>query len=291
MVGHKRAIASISCFAFFKKRGGPKVALGVDYNRPFRFGKIETTLLPSGFSIGSAQILVRFGTATLLYTGRFSLDASPFSPNEAFVPGSADVLVMEVPEILVTPDGTTIHGANNTILEATRTTLQSGATPVVLIERWRSKEMTSLLHRAGMTVMLHRSLVRAHRATANTTGLGRPLTYRGKLLPQTVLVWPIDLSHSRALRALGTRHKMHAILVWDTSENVEILYPSRLHIPVAANIVLDQTRIEDLMGYINRCRPRQIYLTGPGADAALPFIEKTGIPTNLAKQFEQLSLL
>ncbi|NIT14216.1 MAG: hypothetical protein GTN99_08270, partial [Candidatus Dadabacteria bacterium] len=73
-VKHAKVIATPQTHKLLERKLSGINVLPCPYNHLFNLGKIEVELLPSGFILGSAQILIYMGNSKILYTSDFNLD-------------------------------------------------------------------------------------------------------------------------------------------------------------------------------------------------------------------------
>jgi len=94
--GHGNMFATAATFAFMRNKFPKmpeKTLHPVGFGETFRLGDVEVDLIPAGHMLGSAQIRMRYGGATYLYTGDCKLQPDPTCEPIRIVP--ADVLITE----------------------------------------------------------------------------------------------------------------------------------------------------------------------------------------------------
>lgn len=76
---HERIISTPETIDLIGNKANGLNVLACPYNRPFSFGKLMIELLPSGYALGSSQIVVDSEGTRIVYTGDLKLRYSATS--------------------------------------------------------------------------------------------------------------------------------------------------------------------------------------------------------------------
>jgi Cft2 family RNA processing exonuclease len=246
---------------YFKK-SNPIV---LDYGERLERDRYTLTLYPAGHCLGSAQALVesRVTGERLLYSGDFKTRPSPV--NEPLEPVACDVLVIEAtygrPEYVFPPEEEVLRTASATLHHW----LSRGERPVV--QGWRLGKCQEVLHHllsAGFDVAVEES---AHRIceTYQKAGIRFPGSFHcldGQWPEGRVVVCPPGrksasilekFRHQRVLEltgwAVGGGHH------WGRRGDASLPYS-------------DHADFNDLVAYVQRVQPRQVYTVNGFPDLA-----------------------
>ena len=266
---HAQLVATADTLALL---GAPASASGtrlpVPYHRPFTLGTVRLELLPSGHGLGGASLLLEVDGARVLYCN----DICPQGGGLGGVAESrpCDALVLgahygepgyrfpEVAELLPR------------VADFVQETTSVGAAAVLLVGSASkcldvASRLTDALNQrmpdgVGPTFFAHRSLHEpAQRLRADRPGLPRLRRYPGRMPAGHILFWPI----ARRARLPADDGVRVALVSGSAMDEVA---RARLQADVAFPWS-DRADHPALMGFIDACRPREIFLTGAHAES------------------------
>ena len=129
---HKKIIATPQTIKLLGKKVKKSLVLPCPFFRPFSLGKVQVELIPSGYILGSSQVVVDFDGRSMLYTG--DLKIRPSETTEQAVARHCDVLVMKcrygLPNYIFPHTQEVMESLTNFI----DNTLAEGNVPVLLID-------------------------------------------------------------------------------------------------------------------------------------------------------------
>ena len=286
---HREVILSEATARFMQARiGGERLEHRLNFRAPQEFGegegKYRITLLPAGHIFGSAMSLIEAGGSSLLYTGDFKmrrgLSAEPCEPVQA------DVLIMETtygqPKYEFPPTAEVMQG----IVRFCQQAIDNDETPVLFgYSLGKSQEILSGLAGAGLPIMLH---TQVYKLTQIYEQLGQTFPPYEKLdaaqARGKVLVCPPNANRSALLRQVG---KLRTAVLTGWAIDPGCRYQSQCD---AAFPLSDHADFPDLIEFVKRVAPRQVYtLHGFAADFAQT-LRDLGFDARALSEREQLSL-
>ena len=235
------------------------------YGEPVHTDKYSLTLYPAGHCLGSAQVLIesRSTGQKLLYTGDFKTRPSPV--NEPLQPVECDVLVMEStygrPEYVFPAEDLVINNAVATL----RQWLSRGDRPVVQV--WRLGKSQEVLHHLlahGIPVIMEESCFRTTEIyrEAGVQFPGEFACLDGQWPEGQVVICPPGRKSLAALDPF--RHKRVMELTgWAQGGNRRWGSRSDASLPYS-----DHADFNDLVGYVQRLQPKQVYTVNGFPDLA-----------------------
>jgi len=212
-------------------------------------------LYPAGHIFGSAQFHAtheRFGT--LLYTGDFKL--RPGLSAEACATPRADVLIMEttfgLPRYVFPPTATVL----GEIIAFCQQALHEHRVPVLFgYSLGKSQELLRALGGAGLPVMLHAETLRLTRVYEQL-GMRFETPYRAFAAAEAaghVVLCPPQAANSSFLRRIeGRRTAM--VTGWAMDPGAAYRYQCDAAFPLS-----DHADFPDLLAFVERVQPRQVY--------------------------------
>ncbi len=212
-------------------------------------------LLPAGHIFGSAMLhLTRLSDgASLLYTGDFKLRHGLTAEPAELRP--ADTLIMEttfgLPQFKFPPMPEVLEQ----VLRFARATLEDGGIPVLLgYSLGKAQEIISALHRAGLPVMLHESIVKM---TAAYRSLNQDFPEYEKFDAARahghVLVLPPSAARSQAVRKLKVC-RTAMLSGWALTPGAKYRYQVDEVFPLS-----DHADHPELLRCVEEVRPRLVY--------------------------------
>jgi Cft2 family RNA processing exonuclease len=251
---HQETICTPATARFLHARlPGRRTVLELPFGRThdLEFGVIAT-LHPAGHILGSCQVRLESAEqGSLLYTGDFKL--RPGLAAEACAAPPADVLVMEttfgLPRYRFPPDSEVIAG----IVAFCREALAAGSTPVLLCySLGKSQEVLCGLAGSALPVMVH-SEVRRFCRIYEELGVDFPpyREFNSRHLAGHVVICP---PHASGLLGRMPAARTAAITGWALDAGA--IYRLHCH---AAFPLSDHADFDDLLRFVDRVRPRQVY--------------------------------
>ena len=213
---------------------------------------VELTLLPAGHIFGSAQLLVRTGNETLLYTGDFNLRRGKSA--EAAEWREADTLIMEttfgLPRYLFPPTEKVI----GEIVAFCRQTIDDGAVPVLLgYSLGKAQEILCSLDGAGLTPMLHGSVFQMTRIYEQFgQSFCKYVRYNKNNVAGKVLICPPSAGHSPMVDSIP-RKRVAMISGWAVEPGAIYRYQVDAAFPLS-----DHADYSDLIRYVDLVKPKRV---------------------------------
>lgn len=266
---------------------GPRAArsLVTPYGRRFSLGELELRLLPTGHVPGSAALEVRFRRRTFTYAGDVGSYGEFFG-----IPAAAPEPCHEL--VLASTYGRSRYAfpAPKAVLaricEFCRQAAAQGCTPVLLCHPLgKAQALTTLLHEAGFTTRLHRSMHRSLKPLRELgVRVGPARRFDGRVLSGEVLLWPIRLWDAPALRSLP---QLRRGLVSGRAVEPSAVAGHGCEAGFPLSDLADRAR---LLKYVAAANPRRVYLI-PGQEEGIDrALARRGIEVRLLGPPTQLQL-
>lgn len=254
---HPRILATDTTHLLLRQRrvrGGSTAAL--PFGQRTRLGDAWITLFPAGHILGSAQTLVEHGGHRLLYSGDFKL--RPGLTAEPAETPRADTLVMETtfgrPRYRFPPLADVIEQIERFCRQA----LACHATPVLFAySLGKSQELLAGLASSGLPLSLHPS----------ADGISAIYRDQGVALPPYEVLRPGDPSEAggrvlivppqgrRSTALQGIEHQRTAYLSgWAMDRGTTYRFRCDAAFPLS-----DHSDYDELLEYVERVQPRQVY--------------------------------
>ena len=247
----------------YLKRSDP---ITLDYGEPLDRGGYTLALYPAGHCLGSAQALItsKLSGERLLYTGDFKSRPSPI--NEPLEPVECDTLVIEAtygkPEYVFPAEEKVLETAFNTL----RMWLSKGERPVV--QGWRLGKAQEIMHHLlsqGFELVVEESIFQIAEVyqEAGVKFPGEFSCLDGHWAEGQVLVCPPGFRKAREMNlAFGKRYM--ELTGWASGKGGR-RWGRRGDASLAYS---DHADFNDLVEYVKRVRPKQVYTVNGFPDLA-----------------------
>jgi Cft2 family RNA processing exonuclease len=284
IAAHKEAILSSPTARFLRvRRAAPLDATILPFGEARMLHGLSTTLYPSGHILGSAQLLLEHQGERLLYSGDFKLTTGMAA--EPIAIPTADVLIMETtfghpryafPE----PAGVVAD-----MIRWCRECLAKGVTPVLLgYSLGKGQEVLAALAGQDFDILLHPALYEMTRI-AEECGVRFPpfrCWERGQGAGCVVLAAP---HLSGWIRQHLPPSKFGVVTGWVTDPQAIYRYNANIGFPLS-----DHADYADLLAYVERVHPRQIYTVHGYAAEFAGELRRRGYAATALSEEDQLEL-
>lgn len=256
---HRKLIASPRTLALLEA-GGATLAdevLPVPFGRAFHLGELRLELYPSGHVPGAASLLLTDGAGRrIAYGGDVNPVRALGEPAEV---RACDALVLEAPlgeleRPLPPRDEVRAH-----LVELVRRLVAEQPVVVLAPSLGAAQEALSVLARAGLALRAH---PRIYAQTAACARLGMELPaaarFTRRLDAGEVLLWPLELAHSRGLTKLCVQQRAARVALSG------LALDERAARTLGAEHVLplsDHGDLPSLVDYVLASGARELYLT------------------------------
>ncbi|MBV9106581.1 MAG: ATP-dependent DNA ligase [Verrucomicrobia bacterium] len=261
---------------------GRRVEHALPFRSPMHFRGASVTLLPAGHIFGSAQIHIRWGGETLLYTGDFKLRHGKSAEPIDWL--HADTLIMEttygLPKYVFPPADQVIAELTKFCVEA----LEENLVPVLFgYSLGKAQEILAALNGSGLRVLLHPSV---YNITKIYEELHQPLPgyfpYDESRVDGSVVICPPTANRTRLIQRIKSRRT--AILTgW-------ALNPATIHRYQcdAAYPLSDHADYPDLIKYVELIQPKQVFTVHGFAHEFAEDLRRRGIEAWSLAEHNQL---
>jgi putative mRNA 3-end processing factor len=250
--GHGQLIATAETLALLGARADSHLAAPL--RRPFTLGTVRLELLPSGYAIGAAGLVVDTGGHRVLYAGAVA-------PRGRGLGGTAELRPSDT-LVVAAPYGAVHHrfdAGPADVVAFAREVLDDGAVPIVLVTSpLKGLDVAAALATAGVAVAAHRRIVEASRRLSD---IGVAIAVRRTVASGRALVWLLA-DHPRAsaaVRGLPARVALASGLAVDL-ERVRAIGVDRA---IAWSSVADRTA---LLEFVASSSATDVAVTGPWAE-------------------------
>ncbi len=255
---HERIIATPETLAFIEKRIKGSSVLSCPYNRPFSVGNLKVELIPSGFMLGGAQIVVETEGIRMTYAGDINLRYSK-SCNYIQIRRS-EYLILKcrygIPKYLFPPDEEVL----GSIYEFIKESLFFGYTPLIIAEPYgKTQDLLLYLQEKKLSMSVHRSIWNVLKVYEKF-GCNFPNCelLNLKRLESKVIVLPPYIKGSRLLE-LVTKKRVAAVVGWsiDIENEIKEMFGADFVFPLSPHAGYDE-----LMQYVHIVNPQKVFLLG-----------------------------
>lgn len=247
----------------------------------------QITLLPAGHVLGSAMSLVRWNNRSLLYTGDFKLRQGLSAEACAPSPGrGCDWLIMETtfgrPNYRF-PPSPEVH---REIVQFCQTAINAGETPVLLgYSLGRAQELLKILDAAGLPIVVHRTV---HQINQTYQALGWKFP-KHELISDEPIERVVVICPSNALKTVQTQIRGQTRLAvatgWAIDRNCRYRYRADAAFPLS-----DHADFPDLIEFVHRVNPRQVFTLHGFASEFAQCLRELGFDARSLSEHDQLEL-
>lgn len=256
--GHERIIATPETIKFLEKKISDTTVLSCPYNRPFTLGNLKIELIPSGYMLGSSQMVVEYGGKRIIYTGDLKLRYS--STAQYIEIRRCDYLLLKcrygISKYLFPPDNEVLDQIYQFIKES----LYFNYTPVVIIEPYgKTQDLILYLHEKKLEVAVHRSILNVLRVYENFGyNFSNCQSMNLANVEGKVLLVPPNMKGTKLLDRIRKK-RVSAVMGWSLGIENEIMefFNADFVFPLSNHAGYDE-----LMQYIQIVNPEKIFLTG-----------------------------
>lgn len=255
---HERVIATPETLKFIESKTKDSIALSCPYNRPFTLGDMRIELIPSGYMLGSSQIVVEYKGDRIIYTGDIKLRYS--STAKYIEIRRCDYLLLKcrygISKYLFASD----RDVMDSIYEFIKESLYFDYVPVIIIDPYgKTQDLILYLLEKKLPVSVHRSILNALRIYEqfgyefdNCTGINLK-----KIKGKVVLV-PPQIRGSNLLEKISKK-RVAAVMGWSLGIENEIKEIFDADFVFALS---NHAGYDELIQYIQIVNPRKIFLLG-----------------------------
>jgi Cft2 family RNA processing exonuclease len=248
---HQEVLLTNSTAQFMAMRlRGKRIEHAIPFRVPFEFRGATLTLLPAGHIFGSAQLHVRLGSDSLLYTGDFKLRKGLSAEPTEWL--QADTLIMEttfgVPKYVFPPTEQVVRQLVKFCIES----LEDGNTPVLLgYSLGKAQEILESLRDSGLRTLLHPAVFEMTSLYQKLNGsVKRFSLYNEADLPGSVVICPPNTSSF----IQQIRNRRTAMFTgWAHDPSAVYRYQCDAVFPLS-----DHADYPDLIRYVELVQPLQI---------------------------------
>lgn len=255
---HERVIATPETLKFLESKTKNSIALSCPYNRPFSLGDFKIELIPSGFMLGSSQIVVERNGKRIIYTGDIKLR---YSYTAKYIEiRRCDYLLLRcrygISKYLFSPD----RDVMDSIYDFVKESLYFDYVPVIIIDPYgKTQDLIQYLLENKFSLSVHRSILNALKVYEhfgysfdNCSGINL------KKIKGKVLLVPPHVRGSSLLDRIGKK-RVAAVMGWcvDIENEIKEIFGADFVFPLSNHAGYDE-----LMQYVQIVNPEKIYLLG-----------------------------
>ncbi|MEA3148367.1 MAG: ligase 1 [Verrucomicrobiota bacterium] len=282
---HREVILSeITAKLMAARLPGRRVEHWLPFHSPVTFRGATVTLLPAGHIFGSAQLHIKLGEETLLYTGDFKLRPGLSAEPIAWL--QADTLIMEttygLPKYIFPPVEQVIAEVTKFCLEA----LEEDLVPILFgYSLGKAQEILAALHGSGLRILLHPSVYRMSKLYEQWhPPLPEYSLYEEGQTAGSVVICPPMANRTRLVQRIKNRRT--AILTgW-------ALNPATIHRYQcdAAYPLSDHADYPELVKYVELVQPQRVFTVHGFAHEFAEDLRRRGIDAWSLGEDNQLEL-
>ena len=253
---HDRIITTPETAKLIEKKVKESNILICPYNRPFNLGKLRVELIPSGYSLGAAQIIVEVDGTRILYTGDFKLR---FSSTSRYIEmRRCDKLIMKCrygqPKFLFPPD----YEIMDKIVEFIKESFYFNYSPIIFVDPLgKAQDLIKFLGERNLVASVHREIFNKIKIYEHfgiefaNCEVFNPKNIKGK-----VIIFPISMRGAAAIEKI--RKKRTCLIMGLAIEN-ENLLKSVFKVDIAFPLS-NHAGYDELLQYIEIVKPKEIFL-------------------------------
>ena len=253
---HDRIIATPETLKLLERKGSKSIALSCPYNRPFTLGNACIELIPSGYSLGSSQIVAEINNRRIVYTGDLKIRSS-LTSNFIEI-RRCDVLIMKcrygLPEFYFPPH----EELSNQIYEFSKESLYFNYTPVIFIDIFgKAQDLIAYIGNKNLNLSIHKSIykyVQLYRELG--VEFKNAEKYKAKDSRKKVLVFPL---HKRTLKQIEQINKKRTCVVTGLAKGNEKVVQSTFKVDTAF-AMSNHAGYDELVQYVEIVKPKEIFL-------------------------------
>jgi DNA ligase-1 len=263
---------------------GKRLEHSLPFHFPVQFRGASVTLLPAGHILGSAQIHLKMGSETLVYSGDFKLRQGMSAEAIQWLP--ADTLIMEttygLPNYKFPPTEQVIAELTKFCLE----TLEENLVPILFgYSLGKAQELLAALNGNGLRILLHPSV---YRMTKIYEELRQPLPeyflYDENQTAGSVVICPPHANRTRLVQRIKNRRT--AILTgWALNPATIHRYQCDAAFPLS-----DHADYPDLIRYVELIQPKRVFTVHGFAREFAADLRRRGIEAWSLEKNNQLEL-
>lgn len=253
---HDRIIATPETLRLIENRTRNSIVLSCPYNRPFTLGKAKVELVPSGYALGAAQILVELNGKRIVYTGDFKLRYS--STSKYIELRRCDTLVMKcryaLPKYLFPSDDEIVEK----IYEFVKESLYFGYTPIIFVDiLGKVQDLIQCLGIRKLILSVHRKIFKTLEVYKEFgSDFINCESFNPKKIKGKVLIFP---THMRGSELIDKIEKKRTCVVMGLAVENELLVKSAFKVdetfPLSSHAGYDE-----LIQYVETVKPKEIFL-------------------------------
>lgn len=283
---HKKLVATPETIKLLGSKIRDSVVLSCPYNKPFTLGKSQIELIPSGYMLGSSQIVVEDDGRRIIYTGDFKLRYSKTS--EYIEMRRCDVLIMKciygIPKFSF-PDPELVM---ESILDFTRETLSAAKTPVIVVDKMgKTQDLITYLGDRSFDISLHPSIIRVIKLYEEL-GIKFPAYehLKRKNLKNRVVIIPPYFRGSSIIENIPNK-RVCVVMGWsmDNGAFVRSAFKAEVAFPLSNHAGYDE-----LLQYVEIAKPKEILLIDGFCVEFARTLKKYGFNAKPLKSPTQLNL-
>ncbi len=284
---HSKLITTPQIQKLLEKKLSSVSVLPCPYNHMFNLGNIDVELLPSGFILGSAQVLIYIDNKKILYTNDFNLDV--LGTSDPIEITQCDTLILKCtygkkkyffpsPEIAV-----------NAIADFIDDCFENDLVPVLLAEPLgNSQELVNLLGERGYKLIVHDSIYKnleIYRSFGINFTKYKRLKKDSDLDSKVLIIPPEQRNKDRFAKMesavfAGVSELAVEPEVVKSSLGVEHAYPFSI-----------RAGYDEMLKLVELVRPKEVFLTGSTNVEFSADLKKKGVNAKALQDPEQLRLI
>ena len=253
---HDRIIATPETLKLIEGKTKNSIVLSCPYNRPFTVGKTKVELIPSGYSLGSSQIVTEIKGKRLVYTGDLKVRYSATS--QYIEIRRCDVLIMKCryghPKFHFPPD----EEVNLKIYEFIKESFYFNYTPVIFVDvLGKAQDLIFYLCNMNIKLSIHRSIYRYLEPYSEFGFEFKNVEkFRVGDLNRKVLIFPI---HRRTAKNIEKIDKKRTCVVTGLAAESHNVVKSAFKVDNAF-AMSNHAGYDELIQYVEIVNPKEVYL-------------------------------
>ena len=253
---HDRIIATPETLKLIEGKTRNSIELCCPYNRPFTIGNTKIELIPSGYSLGSSQIVTEIKGKRVIYTGDLKVR---YSATSKFIEiRRCDVLIMKCryghPKFHFPPE----EEINEKIYEFIKESLYFNYVPVIFIDEFgKAQDLILFLGNKNLNLSVHRSIFKYLEPYSE---FGFEFKNAEKFsvnnIKRKVLVFPI---HRRTAKNIEKIEKKRTCVVTGLAADNQKVIESAFKVDTSF-AMSNHAGYDELVQYVEIVKPKEVYL-------------------------------